>query len=248
MLISMFLLNSYVWAKLETKYLWVKDKRSFYHGECFEIDVETLGSKFRAKTRSENCRPQNLVYYFLAAEGKCFEVDEETNGNSYANASDIENCQPKNVKKKLAQFRGKDGCYLVDSETQGKLFFKQLKEEECLDQNKEYIFKLDKKHHGSCYVNENNQLVRVDLENCEPPKTVFKFYRNGKLSGECFSQDPRGEEFYSKKTATEKCRPKSTVYLFYVDPTNNRGNCYELDEATQGDQYLSIVKPKFCKQ
>lgn len=249
MILILLLLNSTIAiAEMETTYIWEKSKMRFYQGKCYEVDLETKGKKFKTRADEEKCRPDSVLYYFLPTEGKCYEVDEKTNGKIYATKAAIESCRPKNLIKQFASFRGKHGCYQVDQATQGKVFFEYIDTQECETPDKSYLFKLEGNHKGNCYTKANDDIVKVDLELCRPSKPVYQFYRKSQLKGDCFEQDPKGENYYSEKTQIENCRPKNTIYVFYVDEKRNKGNCYEIDEETKGDQYLNIVKEHFCKQ
>jgi Zn ribbon nucleic-acid-binding protein len=236
---------------LETQYIWNIQNDDITSGKCYEVDVATLGKKYIKKIDARNCRPQQTDYVFEKNKGFCYEVDHATQGKKYLKKAKSYNCRPQDTIYKILSIKDKTRCYLVDKETLGQKYYERAQMSDCKDDDYMMMWEPNSSGTGRCYrvvtVGTEQHRTSVNKKECKPKKTVFIFKRKSEFSGQCFEVHPDDPKKFSMKSKTENCRPADTIFVFYKHPTKAQGNCYEIDEATKGDQYLKKVSLSKCK-
>lgn len=245
-----FFSTSYAVAS-STNFIWILSPKDQLQGDCYQVDSETNGKKFKVRTTKDKCKPDTTDYVFYPSRGKCYEVDAKTEGKEYIKKVNSDLCAPKETITDIFKINDEAGCYTVDAKTKGQKFFKKERPKNCGDKNIsstywEYI----EAGKGKCYegVISNTEEVKVlaDNEKCRTSKTYFYFKRKNETSGDCIEEDSNDPKAYSNETKIENCRPSETEFIFYTPPRKKRGNCYELDSKTKGNEYINIVEPENC--
>ena len=235
----------------KTTHVWILNPKDQLQGDCYQVDNETLGEKFKVRVAKEDCKPRKTDFIFYPSRGKCYEVDSETEGKKYIKKEQPENCRPKDTTTGYFEIYGEAGCYTVDTKTKGQKFYKKERPRECEDAKVsmtywEYI----SPGRGKCYegINNNGKEVKIltDEEKCRTKKTQLYFVRKKETSGECIEEDAENPKAYSNEVKIENCKPSDTVFIFYTPPRKKRGNCFEVDTETKGDRYINIVAPSNC--
>ncbi len=144
-------------------------------GECFEVDVETKGSKYKNSVDASKCKPGKVTYQWKkirSLEG-CFEIG----GEEWVKSVDSSKCRPKEteylfVREKDPRMIGAGyfgNCIEVDKETKGQKF-----------------------------------KVGADMEKCRPPHVTYRMkdvLGSGRF--ECFEVDERDKEALEDSSAQE---------------------------------------------
>lgn len=240
-----------------TKFFWELNPKNPTQGECFEIDSQTNGRKYKAKVSKTRCRPNEIAYLFVPLKSACFEVDPETNGKKFIKRVTLEKCKPEKTIFNITQFNGEVGCYEIDSKTMGEYYFKKVESKFCESKLQESTGKVTlyweyiERGKGNCYQEVNNGQetlkVKVKDEDCRSNEVQYIFMRTTETKGICIEEDIKNPKAYSLKiNEIEKCKPKNTIYVFYKDAKQKAGHCFEIDVETKGNQYINIVEDKLC--
>lgn len=238
-----------------TSFLWERDLKRPEKGNCYQVDTETMGQKFRAKVDLVDCKPKETHYLFVPAKSSCYEVDSETNGKGYIKKEKIKFCRPDKTVKEVHSFNRKTGCFEVDVQTKGQHFHKKINDKLCKDKISStaptnFYWKYKKEGTGECYkeIKSNGDSVNLKVkdEQCRPKKYQYRFVRKNETSGSCIEEDINDQRFYSKKTKIEYCKPKDTVFIYYKERNRKYGKCYEVDIETKGNLYINIVEDSEC--
>lgn len=251
--VVLFLLSSKVFAS--TIFHWQADKSKPEKGNCYQLDEETYGKKFRAKVKIEKCKPEKTAYLFLYRTGKCYEVDDQTGGQNYIKKTKIKYCRPAKTVTQMANINNKVECYELDEKTKGSEFYKKVKRSECAsDLNAKgettYFWEFREPGYGTCYkeLYLNGKPIKSKVKNtdCRPEKYIYRFIRRNETSGICVEQDPNNERAFSLKTKIKNCKPADTIFVFYTPKNKKYGQCFEIDSETKGDLYIDKAKNKDC--
>lgn len=251
--IFFFLISFHLYAQ-STTFVWMPDKRKNDTGQCYQIDSETLGQKFKSKVKKEQCRPEKTYYLFVAEKSNCYEVDEKTGGKQYINRVSLDLCRPLQTITEILEINGKTACYEADKKTRGQYFHKKVDKKLCQLSSQQETGKFNWKYKapgkGECFkeiISHGEVLnLKVKEQMCRPKKTVFRFIKQKQISGICVEEDSSDSHFYSQKVPTEKCKPEDTVFIFYTPPRKKQGKCFEVDSETKGNFYINIVPDNQC--
>lgn len=243
-LIAILLINSAL-SDIKTEFQWleVDGKQA-----CFERDSETNGSLYSNKVAPEKCKPANTIYLFNYDSGDCFEADEQTAGKSFFEKVRTSQCRPKIVDYILGEIKSTSGCFEIDKKSAGRKYYKKVQDKLCHKTVKEYFWKPKGELEGICIVKGiNNKLIEVKDSLCKPDKVKFYFKRTQPYKGECYEQHPENMKYYSVKTKVVDCKPLKTYYAFRKKDKSLQGECYEVDNETNGDLYIDKVSTELCK-
>jgi len=221
-------------------------------GNCFEVDIETQGTKYQDIVNDKKCRPENSIYSFNYLDGRCYEVDPETMGKTYFKKISIDLCRPKNTAFKITSINNKTRCFEVDLETGGKKFYKSEDKLKCAGDNYQLMWKQRTETKGDCFktATVEGKIVKLKVKEklCKPEKTEFRFVRLSPFRGKCVESHPQDPKLYFQQTKIENCKPENTLFIFYREDELAKGVCYEVDEETKGDLYLDEVQIENCKR
>lgn len=238
-----------------TSYTWESDKKRADKGQCYQVDSETMGVKFRAKVDIQNCKPAETHYLFVPSKSSCYEVDSNTNGKEYIKKEKIKYCRPDRTIKEVHSFNRKTGCFEVDVETKGQHFHKKVNDKLCKTEISSttptnFYWKYKKEGSGECFkeIKSNGESVNLKVkdEQCRPQKYQYRFVRKNATSGSCIEEDINDPRYYSKKTKIDFCKPKETMFIYYKETNKKFGKCYEVDHETKGNLYINIVDDNQC--
>lgn len=245
----LFSISSFNLAALETIYKWENSNSKAQTGKCYEIDKETKGKKFSIIVKNKWCKPQSTYYTFDYNSGHCFEVDTKTGVKGYFSQVEIDNCKtmPTTFNQQKVSNK-KTNCYEVDKLTMGTKFYKKIPMKNCINKE-EYFWKSISQSKGECWYQNSvtGQKTKVEKQLCRPRKVRHIFLRLSPLSGNCYEAHPKGTHLYVKKVKLPNCKPKSTIFVFYIPEGKKAGYCYEIDAETRGDLYIRKVEAKNCK-
>jgi hypothetical protein len=242
-----------------TRFVWLqKMPGNLESGNCYEINnslelSDYVGKaifKYVKKVSRQKCLPNGKTsYIFAPLKGRCFEGDTKTLGKNYFSYVNISLCKPEKIEYEISSRSGKPKCYEVDAVTKGQQYYRAVKVNFCNNNNTQYTWVKRDNISGKCYsVNpETKEKVLVKRNVCRPDQLSFTFIRTGQFKGYCVEQSLNTQNDYSYKSKIENCKPKNTAYFFYKEPGKMSGRCYELDNETNGNNYLNKVDDQNCK-
>ncbi|MBF0206456.1 MAG: hypothetical protein HQK53_06165 [Oligoflexia bacterium] len=188
---------------------WIKE--GMLNGNCYEIDIETMGDKYIKPINKKECRPHDIVNILFTNNNNtlCYEVDEKTAGDEYAVATDIENCSDfKNTWVSAKNGLGGRCVRLIKS------IRKDVEAKYCRPDNIAYMWVNLGAYHGECY--EYNAVdgakaysLKVSTKFCKPQKTSFLFVPDpkGVLGGRCIEIDDKTKgDQYAVEISIDQCR------------------------------------------
>lgn len=240
----------YSTASANTYFQWIGPKDDIFQGKCFELDQATNGQKYRDIVKPHFCKTDDIILVFYAKKGLCYQLDEKTKGLEYLEKVNTEECRPEKTNYYQGVINERFHCYEVDSATQGKNYFNKVKDKLCTSKDSvEYLWQAKSKLEGKCYTKgKDGSLKKIKDKYCRPGTVSYKFVRKDSFKGDCYEQDIDDSRKYSIKVRSEKCKTEKTIFIFYQNEENKKGECYELDEKTKGNNYLATVPFKFCKE
>lgn len=244
-----FLFFSYItFAKSDGLiYKWINLKKIPFQGDCYQVDLATQGKKFSHKVKKDLCKSHDIQFIFNPQNGKCYETNLTSDLTDFSKITKITNCAPKKIAYKLETFLNKYGCYQVDLETQGKLFFYQRPEKDCSTLEKNVYWKLENEFQGYCYTKtESGHFKKISKKSCKPNNLKYTFKKTTPTDGVCYELDPKGKEYYINRTNLKNCKLAPTEFVFLKSDNALEGQCYEIDSATKGNQYTAKVNIDNC--
>jgi hypothetical protein len=145
-------------------------------------------------------------------------------------------------------------CYEIDRETMGQRYISKVRRDLCRPEKKSFVWvKNTPPPGGKCYeVDEETKGQKyagsAPPDKCAPEKTTY-IQKNVGTSIRCYQVDAltMGEEYVVNATL-EKCRPskENTKYKWFAQ-SSFKGECYLVDEASEGAGFREKVADKFCE-
>ena len=232
-------------ATKETKFLFIIQKSIYtdLQGDCFIVDKETSGDKYKVKAKPESCRPKNVSYKWMPRKDfpGCFEIGQ----NGWFNKVGNKLCKPKDttfkfIKEKRELFIGRGflgECFEVDVKTLGNKYKNKVEQEKCRPKNVIYKW-IENSITSGCYeLGSNDWTKLVDNILCKPKKTKYVFERELRLGsirrgflGTCYEVDVETSgRKYKIRSDIEKCHPAHLCYK--MTDRIDQGNmvCYSFD-------------------
>lgn len=250
-LLTFIILSFHLYA-IETTFDWRQvEPGNIKTGKCFEVDKETYGNKYQNIVNKEKCKTDDLVFVFNYLTGFCYEIDEGSEGKKYFAKVKTDLCKPEKTKFIFTEINKTSACYELDTETLGKNFYKKVKDDFCKESVK-YLWEQKTETQGQCFkvgtLGGEMTKVKVRAKECRPYDAIPRFIRTSPFKGVCVEVHPKDPSLYLQKTQIDKCRPKNTLFIFYKKDDVSKGICYEVDEETRGDNFLTKVKITKCKE
>ena len=242
----------------EVEYRWVfSDALKLSSGRCYEVspDLQIKNIKddeiykYFKQVDTNRCRPEETIFVFDTVKGVCYEADKESRGKQYLSGVDTKSCRPEMIIFRQMERLGKMNCYEVDKATLGREYFFRVDGEKCINKKTVFAWRRISFMNGTCHDISKTQRKppKVDKENCRPDEVVYRFHKVDNFKGYCLEQDKFFKNPYSVPVKIENCKPKNTIFTFYKKTGRTYGKCYEIDEDTKGERYISTVNIDKCK-
>ncbi len=230
-----------------TRFAWLPGN-SLSEGNCYEIDVESLGQKYRSKVPKSRCKTEETKFVWVQGknetDGRCFETSLAE--GLYAEEVIPKKCYKNVLSVKWVELPKKSVCLKFIEGFEGEEIKQVVSDIECKPPEGTYQFVPNSdKLSGRCFFVSGNFKTDEPLIKCRPSELQY-FWLEEKKS--CYEAHPQGVELYISKTKDQHCLTEKVNLSFEADIEKMKFTCLEHFKDQSGKTVIKPTTLSKCKK